>query len=53
MPRDRVAEKALATRKVIGAAIGIIMERYELDEDVPSSFLVRVSQTGTSSASRR
>jgi transcriptional regulator with GAF, ATPase, and Fis domain len=39
-------KKALATRKVIGAAIGIIMERYELDEDRAFEFLVRVSQTG-------
>ena len=37
--------KALSTRKVIGAAIGIIMERYELDEDSAFRFLIRMSQT--------
>jgi GAF domain-containing protein len=38
-------KKALNTRKVIGAAIGIIMERYELDEDSAFQFLIRMSQT--------
>jgi GAF domain-containing protein len=38
--------KALATRKIIGAAIGITMERYQIDEDQAFKFLVRVSQTG-------
>ncbi len=37
---------ALATRKVIGQAIGIVMERYGLDEDRAFEFLMRVSQTG-------
>lgn len=37
---------ALTARKVIGQAIGITMERYELDEDRAFEFLVRVSQTG-------
>jgi hypothetical protein len=37
---------ALATRTSIGKAIGIIMERYELDEDRAFQFLVRTSQTG-------
>ena len=35
---------ALATRKVIGQALGILMERYQLDEDRAFRFLVRVSQ---------
>src|SRR5690606_1122688 len=34
---------ALQTRKVIGQAIGIVMERYQLDEDRAFQFLVRVS----------
>jgi ANTAR domain/GAF domain len=37
---------ALDTRTSIGKAIGIIMERYELDEDRAFQFLVRTSQTG-------
>jgi GAF domain-containing protein len=36
---------ALETRRVIGAAIGITMERYRIDEDEAFSFLIRVSQT--------
>jgi transcriptional regulator with GAF, ATPase, and Fis domain len=35
---------ALATRKVIGQALGMLMERYQLDEDRAFQFLVRVSQ---------
>jgi GAF domain-containing protein len=35
---------ALHTRKVIGQAIGILMERYELDEDRAFQYLTRVSQ---------
>jgi hypothetical protein len=37
---------ALRTRTSIGKAIGILMERYELDEDRAFQFLVRTSQTG-------
>jgi hypothetical protein len=37
---------ALRTRTDIGKAIGILMERYELDEDRAFQFLVRTSQTG-------
>ena len=49
MGRRRQIEQlneALHTRKVIGQAIGIVMERYELDEDRALQFLVRVSRTG-------
>jgi hypothetical protein len=38
--------QALDTRASIGKAIGIIMQRYELDEDRAFQFLVRTSQTG-------
>jgi GAF domain-containing protein len=34
---------ALASRKVIGQAIGIVMERYQLKEDRAFAFLVRAS----------
>jgi transcriptional regulator with GAF, ATPase, and Fis domain len=36
--------EALHTRKTIGQAIGIVMERYRLDEDRAFSFLLRASQ---------
>jgi GAF domain-containing protein len=35
--------KGLLTRKVIGQAIGILMERYQMDEDRAFAFLVRAS----------
>ena len=38
--------QALATRKVIGQAIGIVMERYQIGEDRALGFLIRASQTG-------
>lgn len=38
--------EALTTRKVIGQAIGIVMERYQIDEDRAFDFLVRASSTG-------
>jgi hypothetical protein len=38
--------RALQTRTNIGKAIGILMERYDLDEDRAFQFLVRTSQTG-------
>lgn len=37
--------QALESRKVIGQAVGIIMERYGLDEDRAFGFLVRTSST--------
>lgn len=36
---------ALSTRKLIGQAVGILRERYDLDEQRAFEFLVRVSQT--------
>ncbi|WP_185995418.1 GAF and ANTAR domain-containing protein [Nocardioides campestrisoli] len=36
--------RAMATRKVIGQAMGIISERYQLPEERAFQFLVRVSQ---------
>ncbi|MBA2444648.1 MAG: GAF and ANTAR domain-containing protein [Nocardioidaceae bacterium] len=36
---------ALGTRNAIGLAIGMTMERYDLDEEHAFSFLVRVSQS--------
>lgn len=38
--------EALQTRKVIGQAIGILMERYEMSEDRAFAFLVRASSHG-------
>jgi transcriptional regulator with GAF, ATPase, and Fis domain len=40
--RDSLNE-GLQTRKVIGQAIGILMERYEINEDRAFAFLVRAS----------
>ena len=37
---------ALATRKVIGQAIGLVMERYQINEEKAFAFLARVSMTG-------
>lgn len=37
--------QAMHTRKVIGQAIGILMERYDIPEDNAFQFLVRASQT--------
>jgi len=42
--REEDLYTALANRKVIGQAIGIVMERYQLDEDRAFQYLVRVSQ---------
>jgi GAF domain-containing protein len=41
--RDEDLTAALLTRKVIGQAIGILMERFALDEDRAFAYLVRVS----------
>lgn len=42
--REEKLNTALQTRKVIGQAIGIVMERYQLNEDRAFQYLVRVSQ---------
>jgi GAF domain-containing protein len=47
MGRTRHEEElneALGTRQAIGEAVGIVMERYELDQDRAFQFLVRVSR---------
>ena len=41
--REEQLSTALSTRKVIGQAIGILMERYDLDEDGAFAYLTRVS----------
>jgi GAF domain-containing protein len=38
--------KALLSRKVIGQAIGLLMERYDIDADRAFAFLVRASSHG-------
>jgi hypothetical protein len=40
----RHLETALGTRKLIGQALGIVMERYGIDEDVAFQFLARTSR---------
>ena len=42
--REENLGSALASRKVIGQAIGIVMERYQMEEDRAFQYLVRVSQ---------
>lgn len=41
--REEELDMALQTRKVIGQAIGILMERYDLHEDRVFAYLTRVS----------
>lgn len=38
-------QEAIRTRQLIGRAIGIVMERYQLSEERAFAFLARVSQT--------
>ena len=38
--------EALTTRRAIGVAIGLVMERYQLSEQRAFQFLIRTSQTG-------
>lgn len=38
--------EALITRRAIGIAIGLVMERFQLDERRAFQFLIRTSQTG-------
>jgi hypothetical protein len=43
--QDQTMTEALATRNVIGQAVGILMERYKLDSERAFAFLVRLSQS--------
>jgi ANTAR domain-containing protein/GAF domain-containing protein len=43
--QDQTMNEALATRNVIGQAVGIVMERYRLNSDRAFAFLVRLSQS--------
>lgn len=43
--KEHQLTEAIASRKVIGQAIGIVMERYQVDEDRAFQFLVRASST--------
>jgi hypothetical protein len=43
--QDQTLTEALATRNLIGQAVGIVMERYQLDSDRAFAFLVRLSQS--------
>jgi AmiR/NasT family two-component response regulator len=38
-------QEAMRTRQLIGRAVGIAMERYQLNEERAFAFLARVSQT--------
>jgi GAF domain-containing protein len=42
--REETLQAGMQTRKLIGQAIGMIMERYGIDEDRAFEYLVRVSQ---------
>lgn len=44
--REDNLKVALETRKLIGQAVGLTMERFELDEDLAFRYLVRLSSTG-------
>lgn len=43
--QEHQLNQALQSRKLIGQAIGILMERYELDEERAFQFLMRASST--------
>jgi GAF domain-containing protein len=43
--REQQLDTALQTRKLIGQAIGLVMGRYDLNEDRAFEYLVRVSST--------
>lgn len=43
--QEHQLNQALSSRKVIGQAIGIVMERYSLDQDRALQFLMRASST--------
>jgi GAF domain-containing protein len=44
--REEELHAAMETRKVIGQAIGVVMERYSVDEHRAFDYLVRASSTG-------
>ena len=44
--QETTMSQALASRTTIGTAIGILMERYQLDQNRAFTFLARTSQTG-------
>lgn len=44
--REENLNAAISSRKVIGQALGMVMERYGIDEDRAFAFLVRVSTSG-------
>ena len=44
--REENLRIALSTRRLIGQALGLTMERFELDEDLAFRYLVRLSSTG-------
>ncbi|GAA1533958.1 GAF and ANTAR domain-containing protein [Kribbella lupini] len=50
--QDATMSDALATRNVIGQAVGIVMERYTLDADRAFAFLTRLSQTSNTKLRR-
>ena len=52
-PARRAAEHRLLTRKIIGQAIGILMERHSLDEDGAFAYLTRVSSAHQRQATQR
>jgi hypothetical protein len=43
--QEQTLTEALTTRNLIGQAVGIVMERYQLDSDRAFAFLVRLSQS--------
>jgi AmiR/NasT family two-component response regulator len=43
--QEHQLNQALSSRKVIGQAVGILMERYQIDQDRAFHFLMRVSST--------
>jgi len=43
---EQQLNEALSSRKTIGQAIGIVMERYRIDEEKAFAFLLRVSSHG-------
>ena len=43
--QEHQLNEALESRKVIGQAVGILMERYQIDQDRAFGFLVRASST--------